>query len=378
MTQIVLTNATIILEDDSLRGTVVVQDGVIRDIVYGKVVAAGAVDLDGDILMPGIIDLHTDNLERQVLPRPGARWPSRSAFLAHDAQCAVAGVTTVFDALCVGNLNFDNEDRIRTFQDGVTDLTALAETGLFKADHLLHLRCEMPATDMLRLAAPVLDHPLTRMVSLMDHTPGVGQYADLERFRQRRAVDGTSLAQVDAEIAELQAQRTRLRAPNRQALLELVRARNLVIASHDDETIEEIEANVADGIGISEFPVRLAAAKRAKALGMTVIAGAPNIVRGGSHSGNVSAADLIAADAVDALASDYVPPALLEAAFAIADSGVPLHRAIGFVTSGPARMARLDDRGRIAPGLRADLVQVRRVGSLAAAVAVWRQGQRVA
>lgn len=378
MTDLVLTNATIVLEDSVQHGTVFVRDGIIQDISSQQSHVAAAIDCDGDILMPGIIDLHTDNLERQVLPRPGARWPSRSAFLAHDAQCAVAGVTTVFDALCVGNLNFDNEDRIRTFQDGVADLTVLAGTGLFKADHLLHLRCELPAPDMLRLVTPVLDHPLTRMVSLMDHTPGVGQYADLERFRKRRGTDGTVVAQIDAEIAELQAQRVRLRAPNRQALLDLVRGRAVVIASHDDETIAEVEANAADGIGISEFPVQMAAAKHAKALGMTVIAGAPNIVRGGSHSGNVAAADLIAAGAVDALASDYVPPALLEAAFAIADSGVPMHRALGFVTAGPARMARLDDRGRIAPGLRADLLRVRRVGGLTAAIAVWRQGQRVA
>lgn len=378
MTDLVLTNATIVLEDSVQHGTVFVRDGIIQDISSQRSQVGSALDCDGDILMPGIIDLHTDNLERQVLPRPGARWPSRSAFLAHDAQCAVAGVTTVFDALCVGNLNFDNEDRIRTFQDGVADLTALAATGLFKAEHLLHLRCELPATDMLRLVTPVLDHPLTRMVSLMDHTPGVGQYADLERFRKRRGTDGTSVAQIDGEIAELQAQRARLRAPNRRALLDLVRNRAVVVASHDDETIAEVEANAADGIGISEFPVQMAAAKHAKALGMTVIAGAPNIVRGGSHSGNVAAADLIAAEAVDALASDYVPPALLEAAFAIADSGVPLHRALGFVTAGPARMARLDDRGRIATGLRADLLRVRRVGGLTAAVAVWRQGQRVA
>jgi alpha-D-ribose 1-methylphosphonate 5-triphosphate diphosphatase len=224
---------------------------------------------------------------------------------------------------------------------------------------------------MLRLATPVLDHPLTRMVSLMDHTPGVGQYADLERFRKRRGMDGTPLIQIDAEIEVLQAQRARLRAPNRQALMELILGRMVVVASHDD-------ANAADGIGISEFPVRLAAAVHAKALGMTVIAGAPNIVRGGSHSGNVAAAELIAAGAVDALASDYVPPALLEAAFAIADSGVPLPRAVGVVTAGPARMAKLEDRGRIAPGLRADLLRVRRAGPLTSAVAVWRSGSRVA
>jgi alpha-D-ribose 1-methylphosphonate 5-triphosphate diphosphatase len=378
MTELVLTNAIVVLEGEAVRGTVNVSDGIIQGISSGRSQVASAVDLGGDILMPGIIDLHTDNLERQVLPRPGARWPSRSAFLAHDAQCAVAGVTTVFDALCVGNLNFDNEDRIRTFHDGVEDLTALAATGLFKADHLLHLRCEMPAKDMLRLAAPVLDHPLTRLVSLMDHTPGVGQYADLDRFRKRKGLDGTPQIQIDHEIGELQAQRAQLRAPNRRTLMELVRLRGLVVASHDDETIEEVEENAADGISISEFPVRMAAARHAKSLGMSVIAGAPNIVRGGSHSGNVAASDLIAAEAVDALASDYVPPALLEAAFTVADGGLPLHRAVALVTAGPAHLAELNDRGRIAVGLRADLVQVRRHGPLAAAIAVWRAGSRVA
>lgn len=378
MTDLILTNATLILEEEVVHGTVFISRGVIQDVSQTRSHLPAALDLDGDILMPGIIDLHTDNLERQVLPRPDARWPSRSAFLAHDGQCVAAGVTTVFDALCVGNLNFDNEDRIRTFQEGVADLTALNGTGLFRAEHLLHLRCELPARDMLRLAEPVLDHPLTQMVSLMDHTPGVGQYADLERFRKRKAMGGVAIAQIDQEIAELQAQRAALRAPNRQALIDMVRARAIVMASHDDETVEEIAENAADGIAISEFPVRLEAAKHAKSLGIAVIAGAPNIVRGGSHSGNVAASDLVAAGAVDGLASDYVPPALLEAAFAIAATGVALHAAIALVTAGPARMAELNDRGRIAPGLRADLLQVRRHEGLVAPVAVWREGQRVA
>jgi alpha-D-ribose 1-methylphosphonate 5-triphosphate diphosphatase len=338
----------------------------------------GAEDLGGDILMPGIIDLHTDNLERQVQPRAGARWPSRSAYLSHDAQCAVAGVTTVFDALCVGNLSLDNEDRVRTFREGVADLTALAPTGLFKADHFLHLRCEMPSDNMLDLVEPVVPHPLTRMVSLMDHTPGVGQYADVERFRARKLREGIPLAEIDSQIAALQAQRAERRAPNRQALLAMVRGRAIVLASHDDETLEEVAANHADGIMISEFPVRLAAARGAKALGMDVIAGAPNIVRGGSHSGNVAASALLDAGAVDALASDYVPPALIEAAFAAADAGLPISQAVALVTSGPARIAGLLDRGRLVVGLRADLLRARRHQGLTAPVAVWRRGRRVA
>lgn len=378
MTETILTNAAVVLEDRVLHGTVVIRDGLIADIAEGGASSAAAEDLGGDTLMPGIIDLHTDNLERQVQPRPGARWPSRSAYLSHDAQCAAAGVTTVFDALCVGNLNFDNEDRVRTFRDGMSDLTALTDTGLFKSDHFLHLRCELPAENMLGLVESAMPHPLTRMVSLMDHTPGVGQYADLERFRKRKGIDGLPLGEIDAQIAELRARRADLRAPNRKILLEMVRGRGIVLASHDDETLEEVAANHEDGIVISEFPVRLAAARAAKALGMDVIAGAPNIVRGGSHSGNVSAADLLAAGAVDALASDYVPPALVEAAFAAADAGLSVPAAIALVTSGPARMAGLTDRGRIATGLRADLVRVRRHQQLAAPMAVWRRGVRVA
>ncbi len=126
-------------------------------------------------MIPGVVDLHTDNLERQVQPRSNARWPSRSAMVAHDAQCAAAGVTTVLDALCLGDLGFD-KDRIRTFLDGVADGDALAGTGLLKSDHYLHLRCELPAADMMALLDPVADHPRVRMVSLMDHSPGVGQY----------------------------------------------------------------------------------------------------------------------------------------------------------------------------------------------------------
>ena len=378
MTETILTNAQLVLHDCVVLGTIVIRDGLIADIAAGGTAVSAAEDLGGDILMPGIIDLHTDNLERQVQPRPGARWPSRSAFLAHDAQCAAAGVTTVFDALCVGNLSFDIDDRVRTFREGVDDLTALAASGLFKSDHFLHLRCEMPAENMLGLAEPVIPHPLTRMVSLMDHTPGVGQYADLARFRARKGMDGLPLAEIDAQIAELQARRLELRAPQRRRLLEMVRGRAIVLASHDDETLDEIAENHEDGITISEFPVRLAAARGAKALGMDVIAGAPNIVRGGSHSGNVAASELLAAGAIDALASDYVPPALLEAAFAAADAGLPVSQAVALVTSGPARMARLADRGRLAVGLRADLLRARRYEGLTAPMAVWRQGRRVA
>jgi alpha-D-ribose 1-methylphosphonate 5-triphosphate diphosphatase len=372
----ILTNAHLVLPDEVVLGSVMMRDGHIVDVQAGRSGLSAAHDLDGDFLIPGAVDVHTDNLERQVQPRAMARWPSRSAMVAHDAQCAAAGVTTVFDALCLGDLGFD-KDRIRTFQDGVADLDALADADLLKAEHFLHLRCEVPAPDMLALFDPVADHPRVRMVSLMDHSPGVGQYANLDRYRDLRRRGGLDDAYIEQRIRELQDQRARLRDPNRRALLQRVAGRSIALASHDDRTPEEIAENAADGIRISEFPVTMVAAQAARQADMQVIAGAPNIVRGGSHSGNVSVADLVAADAVDAFASDYVPASMVEAAFHCARS-ISLAEAVALIAERPARMVGLDDRGQIAPGQRADLVRVRLHGALPVVRQVWRAGERVA
>jgi alpha-D-ribose 1-methylphosphonate 5-triphosphate diphosphatase len=378
MTETIFTNAMLILPDDLLRGTLVVRDGRIAEISETLSHAPGAIDLAGDYLMPGVVDVHTDNLERQVQPRSNARWPSRSAFLSHDAQTAAAGVTTVLDALCLGDLGFDVE-RIKTFHDGMRDIDALADTGLMKSEHFLHLRCEMPAIDVMDLVDPVADHPRVRMISLMDHSPGVGQYSNMEFYRAVRRKAGHSEAQIDERIVKLKAQREQYRRPNRDRLLARVAHLDISLASHDDETVENIAENVADGIGISEFPVRMAAAQAAHASGMTVIAGAPNIVRGGSHSGNVGAAELVRAGVVDAYASDYVPAALVEAAFlSVERCGITLPTAITMVTANAAAMARLPDRGRLATGLRADLVHISMFEGHPVVRRVWRAGERVA
>ena len=372
----ILTNARLVLADAVLHGTVVLDGAVIADVQPGVSAAPGALDLDGDMLIPGVVDVHTDNLERQVQPRNNARWPSRSAMVAHDAQCAAAGVTTVLDALCLGDLGFE-KDRIATFRDGVADLDVLAGTGLLKSEHFLHLRCELPAADMFDLLDPVADHPFVRMISLMDHSPGVGQYADLDRYRAMRRRDGLDDRYIERRIAELQDQRARLRDVNRRRLLDRVNG-HVPLASHDDRTQAEIEENHRDGIRISEFPVSMLAARAAGARGIDVIAGAPNIVRGGSHSGNVAAADLVREGAVDAFASDYVPASLVEAAFqCVAETGITLPQSVAMVSDRPARLAGLADRGRIAPGLRADVVRVRIHESLPIVRQVWRTGERV-
>lgn len=373
----IFTNAVLVLPDQVVLGTLVARGKDIVDVQPGRSTVPGAIDLDGDYLLPGAVDVHTDNLERQVLPRSLARWPSRSAMVAHDAQCAAAGVTTILDALCLGDLGFDT-GRIRTFHDGVADLTALAPTGLLKSEHYLHLRCEIPALDMLSCFETVSDHPLVRMISLMDHSPGVGQYADLEFYRAMRRRGGLDEAAVDRRIGELQEQRGRVSGPNRRTLLDKVRGKGIALASHDDRLVEDVLTNARDGITISEFPVTMAAAEAAKAAGMDVIAGAPNVVRGGSHSGNIAAADLLRSGWVDVFASDYVPPALIEAAFRCAREGiVGLPAAVGMISAHAARISGLPGRGALTAGQRADLVRVRVHETLPVVRQVWCGGERV-
>ncbi len=374
--QLVLTNARVVLPDGPVYATVMVEDGHIADVQPGRASQAGACDLDGDFLLPGLVDLHTDNLERQVHPRQNARWPSRAALVAHDAQCVVAGVTTVFDALCAGNAGFD-DDRPRTCAEGVADLGALMPTGLLRAAHFLHLRCELPAEGMLEQVDGLLGHRLLRMASLMDHTPGIGQFSDLDRYRAMRQSDGEAPAHVERRIQELQAQRSVLRAPNRRGVLDRFAGSPVTLASHDDATAEDVAENAAGGITVSEFPVTIEAAHAARHAGMGVVAGAPNLVRGGSHSGNVSVASLLQGGLIDALASDYVPVSMMHAAFIAAET-YGLARAVDLVSAAPARMAGLTDRGSIAVGLRADLVRVRLLGALPIVREVWVLGARAA
>jgi alpha-D-ribose 1-methylphosphonate 5-triphosphate diphosphatase len=368
-----LSNVRLVLPDAVRPGALDIEDGVIAALGT----ADDGIDGEGDYLIPGIIDLHTDNLERQVLPRSSARWPSRSAMLSHDAQCAAAGITTVFDALCLGDIGFEKA-RNQTFEDGVADLRALTAAGILKCEHFLHLRCELPAPEMPAMLARAIDDPLVRLVSVMDHSPGLGQYSDISRYRRLRAGEGFSAEEIDEVVTTLQANHRAHHLPHRALVLAAAGARGIPVASHDDRTPDEVARNHDEGIGISEFPVSLAAARAARQLAMRTIAGAPNIVRGGSHSGNVAVTDLIREGLLDALASDYVPAAMLEAAFKlVAQNLLDLPAAIALITSGPAALVGLGDRGRIAPGMAADLVQVRVFEDMPVIRAVWRRGVRI-
>ncbi|CAA7616873.1 alpha-D-ribose 1-methylphosphonate 5-triphosphate diphosphatase [Magnetospirillum sp. UT-4] len=378
--EIVLANARIVTADEVIRGTLHVKDGRIIGLARGATALPGAVDCDGDYVVPGLVELHTDNLEKHVTPRPKVRWHPGSAALAHDAQMASAGITTVFDAISCGDI-IEGSTRLETLEDMVGAVSDAQARGHFRAEHRLHLRCEVSSANILELFGAFADNPLVGIVSLMDHTPGQRQFVREDKYYEYyQGKYGFS----DAEMVEFtrrqQENSARYSDPHRRAIAATCRERGLTLASHDDATPEHVAEAAGLGIHFAEFPTTVEAARASRAAGMMVLMGAPNLVRGGSHSGNVSAAELAGIGCLDVLSSDYVPISLMEAAFLLHGGplGFALPAAIATVAANPARVAGLDDRGTIAVGKRADLVRVHDAGHMPVVRAVWRQGRRIA
>ncbi len=379
MTEQVFTNARVVTPAGIVSGALVVADGMIREIAVDGARTRTGLDCEGDLLLPGLVEVHTDNLERQVQPRPKVRWPADAALLAHDAQIAAAGITTVCDAVCVGFYG-GKAERLEFMEVSLRAIAHGRAAGTLKADHFLHLRCEIADPNVVDLFEQQLDEPALILASLMDHTPGQRQWQDLERYRTfHRGRSEASDAEFEALVERRVAEQGRHADVNRQRIVALCRERRLRLASHDDTTPEHVAQAHAEGCSISEFPTTLAAAEAARRQGLAIVMGAPNVILGGSHSGNAAAGDLAEAGLLDALSSDYVPVSLLHAAFRLHDRfRWPLERAIDLVSGGPAAMLGLDDRGGLVAGRRADVVRVRRTGELPTAVAVWREGRRVA
>lgn len=379
MARQIFTNARVVTPEETFLGTVELHAGRIVRVDVGATNAPGAEDFCGDYLLPGLVEIHTDNLERQLEPRPGVRWPAVSALLTHDGQVAAAGITTVLDAMGIGDFD-DKALRAQGLEEAVSALDHARAAGLLRADHWLHLRCELPCDNVLPMTEAFIDDPHVRLVSLMDHTPGQRQWMDIEKFRIHTQRDQRWTEEhLYAVVTERQDLRARNAERNREALLALCLERHLAIASHDDTIVEHIHDGAQAGITISEFPTTETAARSAREHGMKIVMGAPNMVRGGSHSGNVAALELARLDLVDAMSSDYVPHALLHATFLLHEkAGWSLSNAVATASLNPARMVGLEDRGAIAIGHRADLVRVRVLDGVPVAMATWRTSNRIA
>ena len=374
----VLNNARIVLADEIVEGSIVLRDGLIAGIEAG--VGRTGEDMGGDYIIPGLVELHTDHLEGHYAPRPKVRWNPIAAVLAHDAQVATAGITTVLDALRVGmdeDADLTSLD-IRKLADAIEDSV---QQDRLRADHFIHLRCEVSAPDCLAAFANFDADERVKLASLMDHAPGQRQFVNLETYayyyqRKLKLTDRDFKLFCEKRMAESE----RNSAPNRAVIAAACHQRGIVLASHDDATTGHVDEAIEQGVRVAEFPTTQEAARASKDAGLGVLMGAPNVMRGSSHSGNVSARTLAGEGLLDILSSDYIPFSLIQSAFFLGDvvETISLPHAVAMVSKNPAEAIGLTDRGVIEQGRRADLVRVRVDDHVPVVRTVWRQGRRVA
>lgn len=377
----IFTNTRIVLADRVIeRGWVATVDGAIAEIGEGDAPERGD-DLHGDLLMPGLIELHTDHLEAHYMPRPKVYWDPVAAVVSYDGQLATSGITTVLDSLRVWREE-GAED-----VDGQAGLLAAAissarDANLLRADHFLHLRCEIPMPDVVDEAKELVDRPDVRLMSLMDHTPGQRQFRDEGKLRDyyRGKAGGLTDAQLDVMFARRLEFQKKYAGTNMREIVALAHSRKIPLASHDDTTAENVSDAIRDRVSVAEFPTTMEAARGLHQAGIRILMGAPNVVRGGSHSGNIAAVDLAREGLLDILSSDYVPSSLLMGALQLPShtSSIDLASGVRTVTKTAADAVGLHDRGEIAKGKRADLIRVHLAHDLPVVRSVWRQGHRVA
>jgi alpha-D-ribose 1-methylphosphonate 5-triphosphate diphosphatase len=377
----ILGNAGIVLADRVIeRGWIAIADGRIAEFGEGDA-PVGSVDAAGDLIMPGLIELHTDHLEMHYVPRPKVFWDPIAAVVSYDGQLATSGITTVLDSLRVWRE--DGAEEV----DGRAGILAEAITtardgNLLRADHFLHLRCEIPMPSVVEEAMELIDRPDIRLMSLMDHTPGQRQFRDEKKLREYYRGKGAGMtdAELDALFEKRFAYQKAYAANNMRDIVALAHKHEIPLASHDDTTDENVADAIQDRVAVAEFPTTMEAARGLHQAGIGILMGAPNVVRGGSHSGNIAAVDLAREGLLDILSSDYIPSSLLMAALQLPQRvpAIDLASAVRTVTKTPAEAVGLADRGEIAVGKRADLIRVHVARDIPVVRSVWREGDRVA
>lgn len=351
-----LENVTLVLPDGVFAHSALrIQSETIAEIEKGRKLSELPT---GFVVIPGLVDLHGDMLEREIEPRPTSRFPVDIALHELDKRHAASGITTAYVALSFSDFAERDDDlRLNSRMKEMVE-QIVAERSHLSCDTRIHARFEIMNPEATPLLGEMIQKKKVEMISLMDHTPGQGQFRDLEGY----VTYMMKWLKVGREAAQKELER-QLAQPRSwdivDGLTKLAKEHCLPIASHDDDTPDKVALMAELGVTISEFPVTLGAAQAAKAKNMFTLMGAPNALRGRSHSGNLSATEALQANTLDSLASDYYPATMLHAAFALAERGViPLHEAIRLVSLHPAHAAGLIDRGSLAVGKKADFVIV--------------------
>ncbi len=377
----VIGNARIVLAERVIeQGWIALADGCIAEVGEGRAPGAG-IDATGDLIMPGLVELHTDHLEAHYVPRPKVFWDPVAAVVSYDGQLATSGITTVLDSLRVWRE--DGAEEVDGRAGLMADAIAAArEADLLRADHFLHLRCEIPMPSVVEEAEELVGRPDVKLMSLMDHTPGQRQFRDEGKLRDyyRGKGAGKTDAELDVLFEKRFAYQKAYAADNMRAIVALAQRYEVPLASHDDTTEENVADAIRDRVSVAEFPTTMEAAHGLHRAGICILMGAPNVVRGGSHSGNIAAVDLAREGLLDILSSDYIPSSLLMAALQLPQrvAAIDLASAVRTVTKTPAEAVGLFDRGEITAGKRADLIRVHLARDLPVVRSVFRAGRRVA
>ncbi len=353
-----------------IRNARVVTDSEVKEncdllVENGRIESIGLIEEDVDAItidgtdktvLPGIIDLHTDALEAEITPRPGANFPLEVALQEIDSKMLCCGITTVYHSLHLGYDVATLKSKSKYSREEIFRATREHGKRRARANSKIHLRFEIVGIKVVDTLDRLLEEGLVDLLSFMDHTPGQGQYPK-EEFLKRRVEEGVSREDAIADLVRMQA-RPRVDSSQLQRIARKASELDIPIASHDDDSAEKVVENHKLGIGIGEFPITLEAARKAKELGMWVLGGASNVLRGGSLSGNLCMAEAIEAGALDGLCSDYYPPSIVHAIFALSEKGtLPLVEAVRLATLNPARAARIDRyTGSLERGKDADII----------------------
>jgi alpha-D-ribose 1-methylphosphonate 5-triphosphate diphosphatase len=349
----ILRSKNVLINEKFISADLVIKGEFIQRIdVYGS--NEIAVDLGDKKVVAGIVDLHSDAIEKEIEPRHGATFPVELAVAELDKKLSMAGVTTMFHAIGFEE-NPKKKRSLYLAQHQIEEIYKANEKHL-GVDNFIHARFELSATDAVEPIKELIDLGMIRLLSLMDHSPGQGQFKTLEKFKTYYS---NYYGLDDDEVQDVVNKKLNKDEDKINDLINHAKKHNLTLLSHDDDCIQKLQGLLDIGVKISEFPLDLEVAKFAVSKGIATGMGAPNIVRGGSQSGNIAAIELVREGVCKYLCSDYHPTSMLQAVYRMKeDANLPLEKGFSMVTSTPAAYANLDDRGVIAEGKRADIIVI--------------------
>lgn len=379
MTIFSITNATAVLPDSVLENaTITIENGIIIDITPNGAASQNHVDAEGSLCMPGIIDTHSDGFEMEPRPRPSVRLPLDFCIQSFESKVRAAGLTTLFHGIGFENDGNRSVESANQFVDAIHHYSNSSNALM---NHRILYRLDARDADGFDALQARIDTDrlidARPLVSFEDHTPGQGQYRDRSYMENwimgsRNMTREEAIAHVDAMILEREAvAHNKLRAL--PWLTQQASEKKIILMAHDPATPEDVAEAVTWNASIAEFPTSIEAARAAHDAGMRTVCGAPNVLRGSSHSGNVSATELISLGLCDGLSSDYLPFAMLGAVGTLVKNNTcTLPQAVQLVTSGPAKTVGITDRGSLVVGAVADVVVCRLKGNLPTVLGVWR------